>query len=222
MSDWIVKLKKHPFLVMGGYFILYDLCFFALEAWPRRYHVVHCALDDIIPFVPAAVVPYVVWFGWVPAMLFLFLYRSRDLFWKLFGTIACGTAASLLLYALVPTCQNLRGSVAGGGVFSQMVGQIYQVDTPTNVCLSLHVFVTVTILMAVCDALWASRRFRALHLALGGAICLSTLLINQHSVIDVVCGAALAIYLYNVIARGRSFLPFVVQPRRRTRRAERW
>lgn len=220
MIDFAAKLKQHPLLVMGGYFILYDLCFFLLEAWPRRFHLVHCALDDLIPFVPVAVLPYVAWFAWVPAVLFWLLWQQRNIFWNAFFTIAGGTALSLLLYALIPTAQNLRAPLVGNNLFVEMIRLIYRADTPTNVCPSLHVFVTVVLLLALADLPNLDRRVLGLHRALGVFICLSTVLINQHSVIDVACGLALAIYLYGVIAHGWAVLPSSFAAHR-TRRAER-
>lgn len=217
MTNFLAKLKRHPLLVMGGYFLIYDLCFFMLEAWPRQYHVVYCGLDDLIPFAPVAVVPYVAWFVWVPGVLFFLLYRCRDLFWKTFSSIAAGTAVSLTLYALIPTAQNLRAPLTGTDPFTEMVRMIYRMDTPTNVCPSLHVFVSVVLLLALADAPAIGRRALFLHRALGGAICLSTVLINQHSIIDLVCGLALAVYLYGVIAHGRPLLPALSASRRASR-----
>lgn len=216
MSELVQKLKKRPIFTLVAYFILYDICFMALEQMHRQYHIVHCALDDLIPFTRFAVLPYVLWFGWVPVMIFLFLYHSREEFWSLFGTIAAGTASSLVLYALVPTAQNLRQPLVGNDPLTGLVRMIYTVDTPTNVCPSLHVFVTVAILLSIYDSEWVrSRRFKIVNTVIAIAICLSTVLINQHSVVDVVCGIALAIYLHEVICCGSSLLPTGEQLRRK-------
>lgn len=221
MTDFTAKLKAHPILTMGVYFIIYDVCFFLLEAWPRRYHLVRCELDNFIPFVPVAVVPYVVWFLWVPGVLFFLLYRNRDLFWGAFTSIAAGTAISLILYALVPTAQNLRTPLTGSDPFTLIIRLIYTADTPTNVCPSLHVFVTVVLMLALTDYVGLRKFALRFHMILGSAICLSTVLINQHSIIDLVCGLCLAVYLYGIIGRKRPLVPLLPKYQKILHRVER-
>ncbi|MCO7108749.1 hypothetical protein NIA69_05615 [Gemmiger formicilis] len=37
---------------------------------------VHCRLDDLIPFCKYAIVPYILWFPWIPFTLFYLLYKA--------------------------------------------------------------------------------------------------------------------------------------------------
>jgi membrane-associated phospholipid phosphatase len=78
---------------------------------------------------------------------------------------------------------------------------IYRSDTATNVCPSLHVFVTVLLLLALCDAAWLSPTKRRLKELLAVAICASTVLIDQHSLIDVACGVVLGLWVYAAFCR---------------------
>ena len=87
--------------------------------------------------------------------------------------------------------------------FTRWIAAIYTVDTNTNVFPSVHVVGSV----AAAWAVWECRSLRK-HTSLcwavtllAGLICLSTLFIKQHSVLDVVSGlvlsllAAIPIYL---------------------------
>ena len=192
---------RYPPAAMGLYFVLYDIAFCALESWRRPVHLVHCRLDDLIPFCRFAVIPYVMWFGWVPLMLIMLMLKSRGLFWRTFGGLAVGTSFTLALYAVYPTGLRLRQSVSGVDFCAQLVRLIYRTDTPTNVCPSLHVFVTVVILLALFNADWTSVRFRRVNGLLGLAICCSTVLLDQHSLIDVVLGIILALWVFAVFCR---------------------
>ena len=76
---------------------------------------------------------------------------------------------------------------------------IYRSDTPMNVCPSIHVFNSVTLMLAyyrsaVFDA--PRRRWmRPAAMVLCVSITMSTMLLKQHSVIDVVFGLLLALAL---------------------------
>lgn len=83
-------------------------------------------------------------------------------------------------------------SVPGTDIFANAVRALYSSDTPTNVCPSIHVFNSVTLMLAYyrCGCFDHSRRrwMRPAATVLCLAICASTVLLKQHSVIDVVFG----------------------------------
>ena len=168
-------------------YALFYLSFFALlertiqtpDLW------VHCQLDDLIPFCKYAIVPYILWFPWIPFTLFYLLYKApREDFWRLCIPLFTGMTMTLLFYAIVPNGLALRPKyVPGTDIFAQLVRMIYRSDTPMNVCPSIHVFNSVTLMLAY---------YRS---AIFVSISLSTILLKQHSVIDVVFGLLLALLL---------------------------
>ena len=105
--------------------------------------------------------------------------------------------AALTCYMLLPTGLALRPPmVQGDGLCAQLVRWLYTTDTPTNVCPSIHVFNSVTLALAYRRSqifAGANRRWlRAASYGLCIAICASTMLLKQHSCIDVAFGLALA------------------------------
>ena len=186
-----------------AFYALFYLTFFALlertiqspDLW------VHCRLDDLIPFCKYAVIPYFAWFLWIPFTLFYLLWKApREDFWRLCLPLFSGMTIALACYAVLPTALDLRPYwVPGSDIFAQTVRFLYRTDTATNVCPSIHVFNSVTLMMAY----YRSRIFetpgrrwmRPAANVLGMAIILSTMLLKQHSCIDVVLGAALAFAL---------------------------
>ena len=177
MRNWC---SRHPVWFMALYALFY-LSFFALlertiqtpDLW------VHCRLDDLIPL----------------------LYKApREDFWRLCIPLFTGMTMTLLFYAIVPNGLALRPKyVPGTDIFAQLVRMIYRSDTPMNVCPSIHVFNSVTLMLAyyrsaIFDA--PRRRWmRAAAMVLCVSISLSTILLKQHSVIDVVFGLLLALAL---------------------------
>lgn len=204
MRNWC---ERRPISFMAAFFVFYLVAFFALEQRAGAPAVwVHCRLDDLIPFCKYAIVPYCLWFVWIPFTLFDFLLRApRAEFCRLCLPLFAGMTAALALYVLVPTGLSLRPYyVFGSDVFARAVRLLYRVDTATNVCPSIHVLNSVTLALAYCRSpRFAGEKLRWVRpaaVALCVAIVLSTMLLRQHSVIDVVFGALLALVIDRVAA----------------------
>lgn len=195
MKKWIVE---HPIRVNVIYWCIYIASFFAVErivTTPR--YVISSPLDDMIPFTKYAIVFYVLWFPYIAYSLIYFVLKSekRD-FWKLSVSLMVSMMPTLLFYILMPNGIQLRpSSVEGNDIFAWAVRLIWNSDNTCNVCPSLHVIVTVLIDMAWTTSSitkdkpawrWASHVVDIL-------ICASTVLLKQHSIIDVFCGTGVAV-----------------------------
>ncbi len=113
MRNWC---SRHPVWFMALYALFY-LTFFALlertiqtpDLW------VHCRLDDMIPFCKYAIIPYYLWFPWIPFTLFYLLYKApREDFWRLCLPLFTGMTMALLFYAMVPNGLALRPRTVPG------------------------------------------------------------------------------------------------------------
>lgn len=80
----------------------------------------------------------------------------------------------------------------------------YTFDTNTNVCPSIHVMGS----LAVLTAAWHTPRFRtagwrAAFAAAAVLICLSTVFLKQHSVLDVIAALPICLAAYLAVRRRR-------------------
>ena len=209
--------KDHPIQFMACYLVFYLAFFKLLEQGIQVPDLVlHCRLDDLIPFCKYAIIPYYLWFAWIPCTLFYLLwFNDRREFWRLCLPLFSGMTIALACYAVLPTTLDLRPYwVPGSDIFAQTVRFLYRTDTATNVCPSIHVFNSVTLLLAyyrsrIFDA--PRRRWmRPAAAVLCVSIVCSTVLLKQHSCIDVALGALLALVLDSAFtALERSQLPQV-------------
>ena len=209
--------KDHPIQFMACYLVFYLAFFKLLEQGIQVPDLVlHCRLDDLIPFCKYAIIPYYLWFAWIPCTLFYLLwFNDRREFWRLCLPLFSGMTIALACYAVLPTALDLRPYwVPGSDIFAQTVRFLYRTDTATNVCPSIHVFNSVTLLLAyyrsrIFDA--PRRRWmRPAAAVLCVSIVCSTVLLKQHSCIDVALGALLALALDSAFtALERSQLPQV-------------
>lgn len=209
--------SRHPLCFMALYLILYLSAFNFLNTQIHMPHIlVHCRLDDLIPFCKYAVIPYFAWFVWIPFTLFYLLWKApRADFWRLCLPLFAGMTIALAVYVVVPNGLDLRPyRVYGSDFFARTVRQLYTTDTATNVCPSIHVFNSVTLMMAY----YRSRIFdepcrrwmRPAAAVLCVSIIASTVLLKQHSCIDVVLGILLALVLDSAassLARSEYRLP---------------
>ena len=174
----------------------YGIVFWYVEAkFPAAYYTpVYMPLDDHIPFCELFVFPYLFWFAAIVGiLLYLGLYdlphfRRTMYFFMLTYT------ATLVIYFLWPTCQELRPETfLRDNFMTRFMAGFYDYDTNTNVCPSLHVLGA----FACCFGGWYTPRFRAVGWRIAGAvICLlvsvSTVFLKQHSFLDVLLALPLA------------------------------
>ncbi|MBQ8768686.1 MAG: phosphatidic acid phosphatase [Oscillospiraceae bacterium] len=177
----------HLKLLLGwvGYFALYFLTERLIPA--EKCVVVHSRLDDLIPFCEWFVIPYVFWYGLIVFSLVWFLLYNVENFKALQTYIIITQVVAMAVYILLPNRQDLRPEVFPRDNFlTQAVGVLYQVDTSTNVCPSLHVAYSLGIASVWLREKAACRAWKAFVVAAVVLICLSTMFIKQHSAVDVI------------------------------------
>ena len=172
-----VFFQKYPLMISIGYMCIYFPIFSLLEQFCEPRYVIHCALDDMIPFNEWFVIPYVIWFAFVPGMVLFFLRKSKE------DYIKC--------------CKVIEDK----NICCMIVNQLRSADTPANVCPSIHVSSTIGILFVLfhSEKLKNYRKLKATMLVLGTFICISTVVIDQHSVVDAVCGMMLSAVLFYLV-----------------------
>lgn len=177
---------SHIKLLLG--WVFYFSMYFLTENLipPERCHVIHCALDDLIPFQEFFVIFYVGWYLLVfGSLLYYFLY-DVDSFKKLQIFIIITQVLAMACYILYPSRQDLRPeSFARDNVLTQLLGLIYAFDTNTGVFPSLHVAYSLGILSVFCKDRHTSRVARLLLTVFVLCICAAVCFVKQHSVLDV-------------------------------------
>lgn len=175
------------------YFPVYLLLFYVVEhAVTQGYWVSWCPLDDWIPFVRQFVYFYVLWYPLMVGMTLWLLVRDTRAFVRYGWTVIIGLTASIAIFFLFPGGQELRPArVPGDDLAAMLVRAIYAADTNTNVFPSMHVVGTLAAVRAAWDTRSISGRMRWAIAVLGVLINLSTVLIKQHSALDILGGAVL-------------------------------
>lgn len=151
-------------------------------------HIVKFAVDDALPVVPFLVVPYLLFLPFLFGTIFYFVMFTRRFRAAAFSFAFCQLAACLC-FVFYQT-KIIRPEIAGSDVFSEVLRTIYANDAPFNCLPSTHVSLSI-----IAGWLWCVEfpRVKWAMTVFIGLICVSTVLLKQHYLPDVLSGIALAI-----------------------------
>lgn len=204
MIKWIKEfVREHKHIWLCSYVLVYLTWFFVLE---QRKNVpmttVHIWLDDYIPFNEWFIIPYLLWFGYMAATVLYFLVTSKEDYYRECAFLFVGMSICLIIYMIWPNCQNLRVTeFPRENVASGIVKLLYDLDTATNVCPSIHVYNSIGVHIAIShsERLKKYKWLQAGSFVLMILICMSTVFLKQHSVFDGMCALPLALLMYVLV-----------------------
>lgn len=201
-------IKKYGHAWIFSYFLLYLPWFVHLEKTvTRHYNIMHSELDDMIPFNEYFIIPYLLWFIYVAAAVLYFFFANKEEFYRLCTFLFTGMTLFLLICTIYPNGTDLRAAVdPQKNLCSWLVAWIRQTDTCTNVFPSIHVYNSICAHTAIRknETLRKNPWIRYGSLLLAVSICLSTVFLKQHSVIDVAGAALMAIAIYPLAYAGNA------------------
>ena len=200
MKGIVAFLRRYSHVWVLSYGIVYLTWFCYLEREvTRNYHVMHVALDNYIPFNEYFIIPYTLWFFYVAAAILYFLFTNKEDYYRICTFLFSGMTISLIICTFFHNGTDFRPLLdPDKNVFTAMVAQLYKTDTPTNVFPSIHVYNSIGVHIAVMksEALKKHRLIRVGSGILMISICLSTVVLKQHSVIDGVGSMVMAYVIY--------------------------
>lgn len=195
---------NHIFLLL--FWPIHGILFYIYErVLPLNFHQVECSFDRAIPFCEYYIIPYYGWYVYIIGVLIWLFFTNQGEFKMYMNFIILSYAFTLLVYLIYPTEQNLRpADFERDNIFVDLVRDLYNTDTNTNVCPSLHVIGQ----MGAFFAAWRIRVrdsltfwWRAFWIVSTIAVCASTVYLKQHSIIDVFAGLAVSTAMYYVVYR---------------------
>ena len=190
-------------LLLAAFWPVFGLCFYALE-WlvpGRQYHVMYHPIDDRIPFCELFLIPYLFWFVFMVGSYVYAFFADPRAFRRMMLFTIVTYGGGLVMFVLFPTCQNLRPvSFERDNFLTRTMAWFYTCDTSTNVCPSLHVCGSLAAAFGLTD----TRRFSApkraaVTNAVALTICISTVFVKQHSIVDTVAGFVFSGYAWLLV-----------------------
>lgn len=199
-------LKKNWRLCFGCYIFIYLPWFFYLEKKitmeTPNLHIINNAIDDMIPFCVYFIIPYMLWFIYVIGACIYMLFKASDTEFLRFALcLTIGMSVSLLICMIYPSGLTLRPDDVPDNFFGMLLNAIYTSDTPTNVFPSIHVYNSLAVHIALHRNEWFQKHkaFDIASLILCVSICMSTVLLKQHSITDVIGASILMAVMYTLV-----------------------
>lgn len=201
----IISNYRHGIILV--YFFFYMIWFTYLERTvTTNFTPVHSKLDKYIPFMEIFIIPYLLWFVYIFITVAYFFLTSKQDFYKCCAFLFIGMTICLIIYTLWPNGHYLRVNIDTLGrdnVFLSIVQKLYKIDTSTNVFPSIHVYNSIGAMIAIRK----SERLRNINwlqissFILTVLICMSTVFLKQHSILDGFGAIVLSIIMYAIVYR---------------------
>jgi len=195
---------KHAALAIF-YGIFYVLWFAWLEQEvTTNFQVIHMGIDDHIPFLEIFIIPYLLWFAYIAVVIIYLIFQDKSGYYKACIFLGTGMTIFLIISTLWPNGHLLRPTIMPrDNIFTQLIENLYNTDTATNLWPSIHVYNSIGAHLAVVHSkkMENKRGIRIASLILSTSIILSTMFIKQHSVFDVLTAFALATIMYLLVYR---------------------
>ena len=195
--------KRYPHWYLLFYWLIYVAMFIFVERiYPvKQYHVIHSPLDDLLPFCEFFLIPYVVWYAFlVGIQVYTFFWRP-EAFRRFIYFAALTYTTAIVIYMIYPNCQQGRPlEFARDNFLTDIARILYTVDTSTNVCPSIHVIGTLGVLFATWDCpKLRNAKWQSFFWIWTVLISISTVVLKQHSVIDIFAAIPVCVIGYWII-----------------------
>ncbi|MBQ3598251.1 MAG: hypothetical protein II987_03180 [Clostridia bacterium] len=200
--------KEKPYTLLSAYWFIQILWYqIALKVSIFGNEVIMIpfnSIDNLIPFCEWFIIPYVLWY---PFILCVNVYLARKgekqeymylALMTIIGMVICMGGNTIFPTEIIRD-ENLIENLGRSNILTKFTAFIYSCDNPPRLVFpSMHVYGSVVLAAAMLKCKAAKLWMNIASVTLSVLICLSTMFIKQHSVIDF----ASALLLFTVLHIG--------------------
>ena len=165
------------------------------------------AFDRWVPVIPAFIIIYIGSYVWWAFSFFYGANASKERFYTFWTSSMIVYAVCLIIYIAVPTTLNRYVADPNAGIFERFMNMIYEADTPTNLFPSMHC----TASWLCYKVMWKAKTedgkdacpvwLQWLALVMAILICVSTQVVKQHYIVDVISAIAIVELVWFFVKR---------------------
>ncbi|WP_442600801.1 phosphatase PAP2 family protein [Paenibacillus sp. KN14-4R] len=159
------------------------------------------AFDQSIPFIPAFIIPYLLWYPFIIGMLVLFFLKNKTTYYLTLLSLCVGLILCYIIYYFFQTTVPRPQITIDHGLLGTLVNFVYQTDAPYNCFPSIHVMTSYVILRGLSNCPQISRIIRVSVHIMSWSIILSTLFVKQHVWADIVGAVLLVEIVYYAVSK---------------------
>ncbi len=164
-------------------------------------------LDEMLPFVPFFITIYILAFvQWIVGYVII-ARENREVCFKYISAELIAKSICLIFFFVLPTTM-IRPEINGDGILLSLVNFIYLVDAPVNLFPSIHCLESWMVFRGAVACKKVPIIYKIIMFIFSILVCLSTVLVKQHVVIDIIGGilvVEIGILIANKFNTGRIF-----------------
>ena len=150
-------------------------------------HSLSTPLDEKIPVLPAWVTIYFLSFVSWAVTVFWIMMESKRHAYRLCGVYTIIMIVSTVCFLAYPVTIE-RPEITGSGLFNEWMRFLYRVDSPTNLCPSLHVVISYLCWRCTLDCKKIPKWYQWFNLIFLILVCFTILFVKQHFIADIGAG----------------------------------
>lgn len=180
-------------LIFIGVFIIQAAAYWGTQFLVKNPHTLGSRFDDKIPFVPIFIFPYVSWYFILFSIPFVLYFYSLPTYALYTMSLLIVVITSGIIYLVYPTT-FIRPEPQGNNLSTKIVKLVYSNDRKILSCMpSLHCSLSMLFILAAFTAKNLPLAVKLSVIILSFLIILSTVLVKQHVLIDVISALPLAL-----------------------------
>lgn len=210
------KINWRIILIICGLILFESICYLLAKLSPFSEMVLKSSLDNQLPLISWFVLFYIGWYLMLFIVPYILYIKDRNLFYKYISLFIGCVLLSSIIFFIFPTT-IVRGDFEVCGISTFLLKIVYLVDTPALNCFpSMHCAVCFIFIYCACFIKKCPWYYRLLLIFLSIAVILSTILIKQHVIWDVIGALLLVIvvlilnYIFKIDARTVRYLKSLV------------
>jgi membrane-associated phospholipid phosphatase len=196
-------IGEYKYLLLFLYYPFYLIWFAYVEKTVTTdFHVIYMKVDDYIPFCEIFIIPYLLWFAYIGVVVIYIALTSKSDFKNMCMVLYTGMTIFLIVSTVYPNGHLLRPtSFPRDNIFTQLIAMLYETDTSTNIFPSIHVYNSVAAHFAIIynEKLKKKKWICVSSAVLMVSIVMSTVLLKQHSVFDIITALILVIIMQQLV-----------------------
>lgn len=151
---------------------------------PSSWHHLEIPLDYKIPFRPEWIIIYLLCMPWWAIGGLLILAEGKDYAVRFSFAYILALIAAGIIFVVYPGTLT-RPELHGDGFIISLMRLVYWIDTPTNLCPSLHVMLSYYIWRGSMPCKSLPYWFKWFNFIFFVLVCFSILFVKQHVIIDI-------------------------------------
>lgn len=198
--------NKFYFFTTFGLLGLSAFLYYFAKLFQTNYNLIGSPLDNIIPFVPIFIFIYNLWYPFEMLSLFFIFKDNLKVYIKTIISLFFSFILSTSIFIIYPTTIN-RPLVESYKNLTELVTYItYKADTPALNCFpSNHCILCFTIIFSVLAIKNMSKLKKYIIIVMNILIILSTLLVKQHVIYDVIGSFIISVLCFYILSRLKFF-----------------